>query len=212
MSTNIRIRFENSSDLATEAILLIQKEGIEIQDTSSIRGFPPTDVIVTLASAGAFITLYQIICRILEKNKGTVIIERKGAKITVTGYGLLEVLEFIKQFVPEELQPVLLEQENIYGQLLQVLDKSFNEEELKSLSFILAIDYDNLPAQGKVNKARELVKYLDRQGDLSKLVETIKQLRSDIQDIPSIKSERSMQLQVVSDGRVLPETESEILQ
>jgi hypothetical protein len=56
----------------------------------------------------------------------------------------------------------------------QLLVRYFNEEELKSLCFYLNIDYADLPASGRNNKARELVRYLDRQDrldDLQKIVQ-----------------------------------------
>ena len=55
----------------------------------------------------------------------------------------------------------------------QLLNKNFNEEELKTLCLGLKVDYDNLPASGKENKARELVTYMDRTGRLAELQETV---------------------------------------
>jgi predicted transcriptional regulator len=64
--------------------------------------------------------------------------------------------------------------------LLQVLDKCFDEGELRTLCFHLDVDYDSLPGEGKANKARELVAYLERRGRIPELVETGKQLRPDV--------------------------------
>jgi len=64
--------------------------------------------------------------------------------------------------------------------LLGILDKRFDEGELKTLCFDLGIDYDNLPDEGKANKARELIKYLERRNRIPKLVRVGKRLRSDI--------------------------------
>jgi formylglycine-generating enzyme required for sulfatase activity len=65
-------------------------------------------------------------------------------------------------------------------QLKQLLSERFEEEELRTLSFNMDIDYDNLPGRGKAAKARELVVYLERRDRLSLLVETGKKLRPDI--------------------------------
>ncbi len=56
------------------------------------------------------------------------------------------------------------------GRLHQLLDKHFDASELKTLCLELGIDYENLPAVGKANKAREMIKYLGRRGRLSELV------------------------------------------
>ena len=61
--------------------------------------------------------------------------------------------------------------------LREGLVKCFNEGELQSLCFDMQVDYDSLPGQGKENKARELVSYLQRRGRLSELVETCSKIR-----------------------------------
>ena len=53
----------------------------------------------------------------------------------------------------------------------------FNDEELRTLCFDLEADYENLPAQGKEGKARELIAYLQRQGRLSDLMAACRQAR-----------------------------------
>lgn len=65
-------------------------------------------------------------------------------------------------------------------ELAGILASRFNREELRTVCFNLEIDYDDLPAEGKANKARELVSYLDRRGRIPELIETGKQLRPDI--------------------------------
>jgi hypothetical protein len=66
------------------------------------------------------------------------------------------------------------------ARLREVLDAHFNEEELRTLCYDLDVDYDNLPAQGKVNKARELIAYLERHGHIPELLRMGEQLRPDI--------------------------------
>ncbi len=73
------------------------------------------------------------------------------------------------------------EQDYLVG-LRQVLEQRFNEEELRTLCFDMALDYDMLPAQGKGGKARELVAYLDRRNRLPELIELMQRTRPDIDD------------------------------
>ena len=62
----------------------------------------------------------------------------------------------------------------------EILIEKFDEGELKTLANDLDVDYDNLPDQGKANKARELISFLDRRNQLPKLVEFGKRQRPDI--------------------------------
>ena len=64
--------------------------------------------------------------------------------------------------------------------LRKILDTRFSQEELRTLCFDLGVDYDNLPSEGKTNKARELVNYLNQRFRLPDLVVVGKQLREDI--------------------------------
>lgn len=61
--------------------------------------------------------------------------------------------------------------------LYQKLDRYFDREELRTLCFRLGVDYDSLPAEGKSNKARELVQHCARHELVSSLVEICSQLR-----------------------------------
>ena len=64
--------------------------------------------------------------------------------------------------------------------LRQMLACRFNESELRDLCFDLKVDYDNLPGEGKSDKARELIAYLDRRNSISELVRMGQQIRPDI--------------------------------
>lgn len=61
--------------------------------------------------------------------------------------------------------------------LRHLLTTCFDKEELRTLCFDLEVDYDSLPAQGKANKARELVVHLERRGRISDLTRLAKALR-----------------------------------
>ena len=64
--------------------------------------------------------------------------------------------------------------------LFETLGKHFSEQELKTLCFYLDIDYDDLPGEGREDKARELVKYIERHGRIHEFVEMGKRVRPGI--------------------------------
>jgi hypothetical protein len=55
----------------------------------------------------------------------------------------------------------------------EALARFFSAGELRTLCFDLGLDYDNLPGEGKEDKAREMVAYFERRDLLLKLVEAI---------------------------------------
>lgn len=55
-------------------------------------------------------------------------------------------------------------------QIRQQLTEAFDEGELRTLCFDLDLDYESLPGEGKANKARELVAWARRSGQLDALV------------------------------------------
>lgn len=65
-------------------------------------------------------------------------------------------------------------------QLRQTLSSRFDLEELRTLCHDLGVDFDDLPAQGKSNKARELVAYLARRNQLGRLLQVGQAQRPDI--------------------------------
>jgi hypothetical protein len=64
--------------------------------------------------------------------------------------------------------------------LRQLLMKHFNAEELRTLCFDLGEDYDDLPGEGKANKARELIGHLERCNRIPELVEICSELRPNV--------------------------------
>jgi hypothetical protein len=64
--------------------------------------------------------------------------------------------------------------------LRQRLSAHFDEGELRTLCFDLGIAYDDLPGEGKADKARELVAYLERHGRIPELVAIGRRLRPDV--------------------------------
>lgn len=69
--------------------------------------------------------------------------------------------------------------------LHQLLIKRFSLEELRTLCFCLAVDYEALPGDGKTEMARELLIHLKHRKRLADLVRQIKQARPDVhEDLP----------------------------
>jgi hypothetical protein len=73
-------------------------------------------------------------------------------------------------------------------ELLYLLNAHFSKEEIKTLCFELRIDYSNLEAEGKVNKARELIALMERQGRIIELLTIMKRKRPNVSwpKIPSM--------------------------
>jgi formylglycine-generating enzyme required for sulfatase activity len=71
----------------------------------------------------------------------------------------------------------LVSQQQHLGSLCQALVNQVSEEELRMLCSDLTINYDDLPSGGRAGKARELIKRLDHDGQIPKLVEAYQQLR-----------------------------------
>ncbi len=59
----------------------------------------------------------------------------------------------------------------------QILVSYFDESELRTLCFDLNVDYESLPGDGKADKAREFIRYLERRKLISDLVKVGKRLR-----------------------------------
>ncbi len=74
----------------------------------------------------------------------------------------------------------VLENTDYLVKLRRILVTRFSEGELRTLCFDIRIDYDILPGEGKENKARELLDFLDRRHRVHVLVEAGKRLRPDI--------------------------------
>jgi hypothetical protein len=65
--------------------------------------------------------------------------------------------------------------------LRRILGRRFDEGDLRNLCFDLGgVDYESLPGENKLGKARELVSYLERRGRVSELVAVGKELRPDV--------------------------------
>mgnify|MGYP006289021193 CR=1 FL=1 len=69
--------------------------------------------------------------------------------------------------------------EHSLSRLRKILTERFSDDELRTLSFDLGLDYDLLPGEGKGGRARELISYIDRRERLDELIEVGQALRPD---------------------------------
>lgn len=102
MAILLRIHIGNDAAFSAEATQAFKEAGIETR-TPRRRGGPlPLDIIIALGSAGAFSTVYQIFAKLLDKDKGrAVTIETKNTKISVTGFSLSQVKEFLEHLAEQ---------------------------------------------------------------------------------------------------------------
>lgn len=70
--------------------------------------------------------------------------------------------------------------------LHELLDLHFSEEDIRTMCFYLGVDYDNLPAQGKANKARELILHFQRLDRIQNIIKLGQEMRPSIdwEDVP----------------------------
>jgi len=65
-------------------------------------------------------------------------------------------------------------------ELLHILTTRCSAEDLRTLCFILGVNHEVLPGDGKVAHARELVAHYDRRQDLDTLTAALHRLRPDL--------------------------------
>ena len=65
--------------------------------------------------------------------------------------------------------------------LRNILVDRFSLDELRTLCFDMALDYDMLPGQGKEAKARELITFMNRRNRLDELVQSINDARPNLE-------------------------------
>jgi hypothetical protein len=76
---------------------------------------------------------------------------------------------------------------SLRAHLFDILCRQFDLEELRTLCWILDVDYDSLRGEGKAAKARELIRYAQNRGLLLALVEEGRALRADV-DWPDVSA------------------------
>jgi hypothetical protein len=105
----------------------------------------------------------------------------------------------VEDHLNDEARDAPITQSDNRKELRQLLERHFNEEELRTLCFDLGIDYDALPGTGKAGKARELVAFSDRRGRIEELIALGAQMRPRVPwpDVPKSPSS----VKVVKDNR-----------
>jgi hypothetical protein len=180
----------NYSTVVTDPSRFFGREAALEDLCTRLRNMQSTSV-VGLRRVGKSSLLYQLACTLSNKlgqDYVPVYISLQDARCRT-------VADFVKTIVTKlnerlggivgghpigvTLQQGALQQDYLV-RLRQILDKSFNRDELRTLSFDLSVDYDNLPGEGKVSKARELISYLERRDRISELVRIGKKRRPNI--------------------------------
>jgi hypothetical protein len=66
-------------------------------------------------------------------------------------------------------------------QVLEVIEHRCSLEDLRNLCFYLGLDYDMLPGDRKMAKARSLIDHYDRRDDLTHLITQLVRIRPDLE-------------------------------
>jgi hypothetical protein len=103
--------------------------------------------------------------------------------------GLEKIFLLVKEEWEEEWQEYLIN-------LATLIGERFQTEDLKNLCFRLDVEYDDLPAETKSGKARELVAHSERHNRMDELVQEGKKLRSKVNwpQPPAVIDERWQQV------------------
>ncbi len=104
------------------------------------------------------------------------------AELAALAHQLEVTLKEEGQATPLEKRPLSLipSGQNIRVVLLDILERRFSDSELRKVCLYLHIDYESLGGNGKADKARELILYLERRDRLDDLLTAIQRLRPDI--------------------------------
>lgn len=158
---------DNDSFLDTRARLLILKDAIEKNSGQWVFHFENTP----LSQESDLKVIFKIIwlaepLNSESFNKNEFLPEVKLAKNT---------------FLKKRLEKISDNVGNDYlSSLLEIMNKGFNTEELKTFCFNLNVEYENLEGEVKSSKIRELITYFSRRNNLSFLIGEGKKIRPNI--------------------------------
>jgi tetratricopeptide (TPR) repeat protein len=105
----------------------------------------------------------------LELSQETLSQQQRAVNYTLGNRDALLILDNLEPSSPTVVGPSA-NQLQLRNQLHQMVVDGFSEEELRTLCFELGLDYDDLPARGRANKARDLISHLERHDRLAELV------------------------------------------
>lgn len=91
---------------------------------------------------------------------------------------------FVQGFEAATRRPTLStasysDQESLF-ELWRLIDHHFNESELRTLAFALAVEYESLGQGGKSDRVRELIGHMERQGKLRLLLDWCMEMRPNV--------------------------------
>ena len=92
-----------------------------------------------------------------------------------------------------------IDQDNLREKLIEVLQNTFNEGELRTLAFDLNINLEDLPGGGKSNRAREIVAFAERRGRLEDLAAFVQEQRPD-QNLIAREQKKSINVNIGNVG------------
>lgn len=104
MHYHLQLHVGNDAALFDELAQGIKDAGLDSTPRGVRLRMPlsTSEIIVTLSSAGAFTALYNLIVKLLEKNKERELkIEREGFTVHLKAHSLLEEKELLQQLAPE---------------------------------------------------------------------------------------------------------------
>ena len=89
---------------------------------------------------------------------------------------LLDGIAVKQRFMPDDEFNFAFDQATKFN-LSVHLKESFSKSELRTLSFRLNIDFDDLSGETKANKAEELISFCQRHHRVRALLDTVRKLR-----------------------------------
>lgn len=105
----------------------------------------------------------------LEVSQETLSQQQRAIIYTLSKREVLLILDNLESSSPTVVGPSA-NQLQLRNELYQMVVDSFDEEELRTLCFELGLEYDDLPARGRANKARDSISLFERQNRLMELV------------------------------------------
>jgi hypothetical protein len=148
--------------------MVAKGETISPKATESAMGLGGGELALMLVVPIVVQVLVQFLQKLGENHVGDVMTRLEREPIEVFPIVQVASVACSEKEAPEWVNP---------ARLRQVLTEYFNSDELQSLCFDLGIDYESLPGEGKANKAREVVGYARRRGQIPELYAEIKKSR-----------------------------------
>jgi hypothetical protein len=101
----IEIKISDNTIDALEVVNMMKGANIEIRHAQGLheRGANfPVELVLALSSAGTFTALYQVICKLIEKNKDREIMIRRGdTQVIIKGHKISEENQLLQELLPE---------------------------------------------------------------------------------------------------------------